>query len=149
MVVRVSRWKKRELWEGEDKSPAARERGREGAVCREVGERGTGLLLLRLRGGNCRCNQVEGYRGVCGEEREREKEGETKGDREGGVEVVQVVVEVSSGWESTVGVVGESPETRDADRMNRGEGRGLTRSNSQLPTDTGGKNHDDKESDSV
>ena len=64
MVVRVSRWKKRELWEGEDKSPAARERGREGAVCREVGERGAGLLLLRLRGGNCRCNQVEGYRGV-------------------------------------------------------------------------------------
>ena len=42
MVRRVSRLEERELWEGEDKSPAARERGKEGAVCREVGERGTG-----------------------------------------------------------------------------------------------------------
>lgn len=40
MVGRVSRWKERELWEGEDKSPAARERGREpcaGRWGRELG----------------------------------------------------------------------------------------------------------------
>ena len=52
---------------------------------------------------------------VCEMKRERDGGRDKERQREGGVEVVQVVVEVSSGWESTVQVEGESPETRDAD----------------------------------